>query len=58
MSRVYMPSRVERASHIARLEDARELVQAVLEDLPYEGPAYDKANDAVHDITELLRGLR
>lgn len=58
MCRVYMPSRVDRDTHVAQLEDARELVEAVRDDLPRNGAAYDRADQAVHDITELLRGLR
>lgn len=58
MSAVYMPNDTDRASDYARLEDARELVEAVRADLPRNGAMWDRADAASHNITELMRSLR
>lgn len=58
MSAVYYPMGDDRIADYIRLEEARELVEAVRSDLPRNGAAYDRADSAVHNISELMRGLR
>lgn len=58
MSTTYWPNADQRLTHYIQLEEAREIVQAVRADLPIGGNARDRADAAIHDITELMRGMR
>jgi len=58
MSRCYMPTGAAQRDDMARLEDARELIEAVRSDLPRNSDAEGRADEVVHGISELMRGLR